>query len=267
VGRFGVVCALIAAALALPVAAAAKGKPGGSGGGGGKSPTGFDVSYPQCGGPLPTNVLFGVVGVNDGIVYSPNPCLSAELGRAEQYESTAIVYANTGDPGPALSSHWPSGQNSPQVCDPTNADSSECSYDYGWNAAADSYLDLVRAYVALGKAPAAATQTPQANEWWLDVETANSWEQNTANNVAELQGEIGYFQSQGVTSIGFYASASDWQTITGLTSSFSAFPSWRPGAGSQTNAQSYCGSVGITGGPTKYSQYAANGYDADIRCY
>jgi hypothetical protein len=259
-----VIALLVSCSVVLPAAVGAAGKPGG---GGGRGPTGYDVSYPQCGGPLPTNVLFGIVGVNDGIVYSANPCLASELAWAEQYEPSAILYANTADPGPMLSSHWPSGQTSPRFCDPTQPDSTACSYDYGWNAAADSYQDAVDAYISFGKLPAGATQTPVPNEWWLDVESANSWEENTTNNVAELQGEVAYLQSQGVTSIGFYASANDWQTITGNTTSFATLPSWHAGTGSQRIAQSHCGTLGVTGGPVKYSQYSSGGYDADVRCY
>jgi hypothetical protein len=263
-----VIALLVSSSLVLPIAAGAKAKPGGSH----KDPTGYDVSYPQCGAPLPTNVLFGIVGVNAGIVYSANPCLgrgdgASELARAEQYEQPAILYANTADPGPALSKHWPAGQTSPQFCDPAEPDSASCSYDYGWNAAADSYQDAVNAYISLGKLPSGATQTSLPNEWWLDVESANSWEQNTANNVAELRGEVDYLESQGVSSVGFYAGAADWLTITGGTTIFAASPSWRPGAGSQATAQSYCGTTGVTGGPVKYSQYSPGGYDADVRCY
>ncbi len=199
---------LVFCSLLLPTAVGAAGKPAG---GGSKTLTGYDVSYPQCGGPLPANVLFGIVGVNDGIVYSANPCLAAELSWAEAYEPAAILYANTADPGPALSSHWPTGQTSPR--------------------------------------------------YW------NSWEQNTANNVAELQGEVAYLQSQNVSSMGFYANANDWQTITGGTSLFASFPSWHAGSGSKHTAQSHCGTTGTTGGPTKYSQYFSGGFDADVRCY
>jgi hypothetical protein len=268
VSRKPLVLAVLAAiCLALPALSAAKAKPGG-----GKSPTGYDISYPQCGGAFPTNVLFGIVGVTDGIVYSANPCLGAgngpsELGWAEQYQQPASLYANTADPGPALSSRWPKGQTSPQTCDATAPDSTSCSYDYGWNAAADSYRDAVNAYVSLGRLAPGSGQTPQPNAWWLDVESANSWEQNTANNVAELQGEVDYLKSQGVATVGFYANAGDWLTITGGTTVFASFPSWRAGAGSQANAQSYCGTRGVTGGAIQYSQYAAGGYDADVRCF
>jgi len=258
-------CVLVAAFFMVG-AVAAQAKPGKGG-----SPTGYDVSYPQCGRALPTSVSFGMVGVNDGIVYSANPCLgagdgSSELAWAERYDAVPILYANTGDPGPALSSHWPTGQTTPQMCDSSQPDSSACSYDYGWNAAANSYSDAVNAYISLGQLSPLALQTPQPNEWWLDVESANSWESNAANNVSELQGEVGYLQSQRVTTIGFYANASDWRTITGGTSVFSSLPSWRPGAGSQRTAASFCGTTGVTGGPMRYSQYAANGFDADVRC-
>jgi len=232
-------------------------------------PTGYDISYPQCGGAFPSKAGFGIVGVNNGIVFSANPCLggaNGELAWAERHEPVAILYANTANPGAALSSHWPTGQTSPQNCDPLLPDSLACSYDYGWNAAADSYRDAVEAYISLGRLPVGATRTPQPNAWWLDVEAANSWETNTANNVAALQGAAGSLRARGVTSIGFYANAGDWRTITGATTTFSAFPSWRPGADSQRVAVSYCGTTGVTGGIVAYSQFASAGYDGDVRC-
>jgi len=267
------VVAVVGCLLAFPAVSAAKGKPGGGGGGGGGSPTGYDISYPQCGGAFPSNVLFGVVGVNAGIVYSPNPCLgtgdgASELAWAELYDGQggAILYANTADPGPTLSTHWPSGQASPQYCDPAQPDSVECSYDYGWNAAADSYQNAVNAYIQVGELQPGASQTPLPNAWWLDVESANSWETSTTNNIADLQGAVAYLQSQGVSSVGFYVSSRDWQTITGSTGLFSSFPSWQLGSRRQATAQSYCGTTGVTGGPVALSQYSSGGFDADVRC-
>ena len=266
---------VVACLLVFPSVSAAKGKPGGGGGGGGggASPTGYDISYPQCGGTFPSSVLFGIVGVNAGIVYSPNPCLgtgdgASELAWAEQWDGAgaAILYANTADPGPALSTHWPSGQASPQYCDPAEPDSTACSYDYGWNAAADSYQDAVDAYIQIGELQPGATQTPGSNAWWLDVESANSWESNTANNVADLQGAVAFLQSQGAGSIGFYASSTDWQAITGGTTLFSQLPSWQRGSRREATAQSYCGTIGVTGGPVTLSQYQSGGLDADVRC-
>jgi hypothetical protein len=181
----------------------------------------------------------------------------------------AQLYANTADPGPALSSHWPNGQTSPKQCNTAanpGSDTPECHYDYGWNAAADSYQDAVNAYIALGWAATGATRTPVANDWWLDVETANSWTAATSLNVQALQGESDYLVSVGAAGVGFYSSSSDWQTITGGTSAFSADPSWLAGATSLSDAQSRCGGGGFTGGGVALVQYPSGGFDADYRC-
>ncbi len=170
---------------------------------------GYDISYPQCGGPFPTSPAFGIVGVNAGIVFSPNPCLGTGDGPSELAwagGTAAQLYANTGNPGPALSTHWPNGQTSPRVCNTAalpGADTADCAYDYGWNAAANSYKAAVAAYVSLGLAPAGATRTPTANTWWLDVETTNSWRSNVSLNVADLQGAVAYLQSVGAAGVGF----------------------------------------------------------------
>jgi hypothetical protein len=257
--RVVVAALLVSCSLMLTAAASAKGKPGGGGGGGGGStPTGYDVSYPQCGATLPSNPLFGIVGVNDGIVYSPNPCLASEIAWAQTSGKDALLYANTANPGPALSSHWPTGQTTPQVCD--GSDSSGCAFDYGYNAAADSYQDAVAAYSSLNL-------SIPANSWWLDVESANSWETNTANNVAALQGEVSFFHSQGLQ-VGIYANANDWGTITGNTTVFNTLNSWHASATRSTaTAQSYCGQNGITGGPIQLSQYRTGTLDGDIKCF
>src|SRR3954471_2533423 len=88
-------------------------KPPKGGGGGGSSPTGYDVASPQCGGALPSSPLFGIVGVNKGIVYSANPCLATQYQWATTSTGTAgarvSFYANTANPGTA-STHWPTGQ-------------------------------------------------------------------------------------------------------------------------------------------------------------
>ena len=232
---------------------------------------GFDISYPQCNGSFPGPGAFGVVGVNGGRAFSPNPCLGTGNGASELAWAgmNAGLYANTGDPGPALSSHWPNGQTSPKPCNTASnpgSDTMECHYDYGWNAAADSYRDAVNAYISLGWAPSGATTTPVANEWWLDVESANSWTTSPSLNVQALQGEVDYLKSVGASRVGFYAASSPWQSITGNTTAFSAYPSWVPGAGTLANAQSKCGGIGASGGRVALSQYLSGGFDGDYRC-
>jgi hypothetical protein len=239
---------------------------------GGAASVGYDISYPQCGGPFPTNSAFGIVGVNRGIVFSPNPCLGTGNGPSELAWAGGLqaqLYANTGNPGPALSTHWPNGQTFPRECNTgasPGSDTANCAYDYGWNAAADSYQTAVRAYISLGLAPAGATATPVANAWWLDVETGNSWRSDVALNVAALQGAVAYLQSAGAASIGFYSTQYQWNQITGGTLLFGAHQSWVAGATNSRQAKNNCGGSAFTGGVVALAQYFAKGFDADLRC-
>jgi len=235
------------------------------------SPIGYDISYPQCGGAYPTNPAFGIVGVNRGIVFSGNPCLGAGSGPSQLAWAGpgAQLYANTGNPGPQLSSHWPSGQTSPRACATSanpNPDTADCAYDYGWNAAADSYSRAVAAYISLGWADAGATRTPVANHWWLDVETANSWRDDTSLNVAALRGAVDYLNSIGAASVGIYSSPRMWSQVVGSSSAFAALPSWVAGASTLSGARKGCNGPGLTGGPIQLTQYLSSGFDADYTC-
>ena len=235
---------------------------------------GFDISYPQCGGALPSSAGFGIVGVNDGYPLSTNPCLASELRWAQSTLNGApSFYMNTASPGPAYSSHWPLGQQSPQLCDGSN--STACSYDYGWNDALASFNNAVSAESSNGST--SPTSAAKAANWWLDVETANSWEtleQNygstvtsDANDQATLQGSMAYFSSIGISSLGIYSTASQWTAITGGTgSTFAAVPVWTPGYATLSAAQSACLTTSFTGGRVAMIQYPSNGLDGDFLC-
>jgi hypothetical protein len=233
---------------------------------------GYDISYPQCGGPFPTNRSFGIVGVNRGIVFSANPCLAAGHGPSELAwggGAQAQLYANTGNPGPALSSHWPNGQTFPRACNTgtsPGSDTADCAYDYGWNAAADSYQVAVRAYISLGLAPAGATSTPAANVWWLDVETGNSWRSAVRLNVATLQGAVDYLESADAASIGFYSTQQQWDQITGGSHAFATNATWVAGATTARQARNNCGGSAFTDGGVALAQYFAKGFDANLAC-
>ncbi len=115
---------------------------------------GLDVSWPQCDTALPALSGFAVVGVNGGRVYSPNPCLGAS-DRPSQLEwagPDADLYVNTGNPGPETSLYWPHGQTAPRGCNTPaalGADTVDCAFTYGWNAAADSYRVALDAFKSL----------------------------------------------------------------------------------------------------------------------
>ena len=221
---------------------------------------GYDISWPQCGSPYPVNPAFGIVGVNAGIVFSPNPCLASEVTWAGA--TSAALYANTGNPGPALSTHWPTGQAAPQVCSATTPDTAACAYDYGYNAAADSYADAVSAFTTLG-----LPTSPAGSPWWLDVETSNSWRTDVTLNVAALSGAVDYLASVvHVASLGFYSTSYQWGVITGGTSAFGAYSSWVAGGANAAGARANCAGPGFTGGGITLAQYPSGGFDADLRC-
>jgi hypothetical protein len=239
-------------------------KPGGGGGGPKPSqPRGYDISYPQCSGAYPSNPAFGVVGVNGGRVFSVNPCLASQIAWGG-YLATEL-YANTGNPGPALSSFWPRGQTSPRFCDANNPDTADCAFDYGWNAAKHSFETAQSAYQSLG-----LSASPAATRWWLDVETSNSWRSDDLTlNVAALQGEVAYLGDvAGVTQIGFYSTTYQWGVITGGTKVFAPSPSWGAGSPSERAAKNLCASTttSFTGGGLAMVQYPYQGFDANVRC-
>ena len=252
---------LAGAALAVvPGGAGVAATAGGPDGhGSGSTTRGYDISWPQCGSPYPGNPLFGIVGVNGGRVFSTNPCLASQVAWAG---TAGQLYANTGNPGPVLSSFWPSGQTSPRYCDPANLDTADCSFDYGFNAAQQSYATASAAYGQLGLAT-----SPSTAGWWLDVETTNSWRSDATLNVAALHGEVAYLRDVvAVTRIGFYSTQLQWNTITGGSFAFSANASWVAGASSIKSAHDRCLRPAFTGNVVVYAQYPYQGFDANYAC-
>ncbi len=233
---------------------------------------GLDVSYPQCGRELPESFSFAIVGVNGGRVLSINPCLGPggdDPSLLEWAGPDAELYANTGNPGPGRSRHWPGGQTTPRACNtranPGN-DTADCSYVYGWNAAAHSYAAALAAYVDLGWADADADRLPGDPTWWLDVETANSWRLDRALNVVTLQGAVDYLESMGVTEVGFYSTPLLWWWITGGTDAFAEHPAWHAGARNLADAQDRCDGNAFTGGELRMVQWVENNLDHNHRC-
>jgi major membrane immunogen (membrane-anchored lipoprotein) len=235
---------------------------------------GFDISFPQCSESLPNAPGFGIVGVNGGAVFTTNKCLATELNWANNTTSQiAGFYANTGNGGPTYGVGWPTSQQTPDVC--SGANSVPCSYDYGWNAARESFANAVAAEGTDGASN--ATLAAQTAPWWLDVETGNAWESiefgrtsaTEAYDTAMLEGEVASFANMGVTSLGIYSTVSQWGVITGgsTASAFSAIPVWVPGlAATLTAAQAACSTTSFTGARVAMIQYPSQGYDGDYVC-
>jgi hypothetical protein len=235
---------------------------------------GYDISFPQCGGSLPTGVGFGIVGVNYGHPLSTNPCLNTEL----QWDQTTLsgqinFYTNTDNPGPAGNGAWPTSQQTPQVC--SGGNTSVCAYDYGWNSAQGAFNNAITAETATGSQSPIATAT--AAHWWLDVETGNAWQSietiygptatSFANDQAVIRGELAYFASVGVNSVGIYATGHQWGVIMGSTgNAFASTPAWMPGYATIAEAQAACVGPSFLGGRVAMIQYPLNRLDGDFSC-
>lgn len=269
----------VCVALALPSGAFAKGH--------GPPPppppppegTGYDISYPQCGGAYPSGQAFGIVGVDGGLANDANPCLAGELewsqsslGLTSPAQPPTSLYINTADPGPGTSSQpiadWPTSGSSTAYGTCSGGWTTACAYVYGSERAAYSY----------GLASSASSSVASSAPWWLDIETANSWakKRNSSNwaalNIAAIQGFVAGLKGAGATgSIGFYSTASQWQAITGLTATTSSTyflasePDWIAGASSLSQAQSNC-SASFTGAHVSLAQFPSGGFDADYAC-
>lgn len=228
---------------------------------------GNDVSYPQCGGRLPVGQAFGIVGVNGGLANTNNPCFLEQLAWAQK--STGItsqpavsLYVNTANPGHAAKV-WPqdnvvNGQEVVSkygVCD--GSEGAACAYIYGWTRAHED--------ATIRNVP-----NPSSYQWWLDVETGNSWSSTDLQaNAASLEGMTDYFKLIGAT-VGLYSTAYQWQTIVGNvteSSSLYTLDSWLAGALTKRGAEANCKDAPLTsGGTVTLTQFVSRGLDYDVSC-
>ena len=259
------------------------GRPGASASASAAAPAGRDISYPQCGMPLPSehNARFGVLGVNGGRSFTANPCLVEQLRWAKRLAGPPAFYANTGNPGPWRAAHWPLGQSTPMACVASNPNSLGCSFDYGWNSALHSYALAVAAAQKLHDVSYKNALHRAANvDWWLDVEILNSWQtldDHPAPGTAErdtmtLVGAVRALWTVGVERVGIYSTRYQFDLITGgpaVTHDwFAKNPVWLAGMEGHEHAQRGCGYRSFTGGPVLLTQYlGSDGFDANVACW
>jgi hypothetical protein len=158
---------------------------------------GYDISWPQCGGPYPALGAgwFGIVGVNDGRPDTTNPCFADELNWAEQNPRQAGVYINEA---------YGTSIDGPDSCE--NADQACLAYNYGWVTGQYAYV------TALANSNG---QAETVQNWWLDVEVGNNWNDDPALNDQVIRGTLDYFaQVQGIAA-GIYSVDDMWTAIAG----------------------------------------------------
>lgn len=223
--------------------------------------TGYDISFPQCtsgtSASLPSaSSTIAIVGVNNGVAFTQNPCLQAEANWAG---NGLNLYINLQMPSwydPSEGNNGPKGN-----CAPT--DSACISYNYGWNAAQWS--------VARARA-----LNLNARMWWLDIEEycyTNSsnqqvcwWSPNQAANADVIAGALAGLAADGLPA-GIYSTNYQFGAIAG--SYHPNVPVWYPTGMSQTwnmgNAQSLCSQQSFAG-QIWMLQGGAAAYDGDYAC-
>jgi hypothetical protein len=229
--------------------------------------TGHDVSYPQCGKPLPAAGDIAVVGVNAGTGTTTNPCLASQLAWGDRVQADgrtvrADVYVNTANPG-HLGDWWPSADltragvpvSNPQGrC--AGAEDPACSYVYGYSVGTED--------VSARGVTAAADRT-----WWLDVETVNSWSWDRQANLAAVEGMAAAIRAAG-GDIGVYSTQRQWKLLVGDATpsvTLAGAPSWIAGATSRAGALANCSAGSLTpAGRVRMVQWVEPGLDHDIAC-
>lgn len=250
---------LVAAGLLFAPALAAQARPVST------TPTGNDISYPQCGKSYPSGQAFAVVGVNGGKASDFNPCFSSQWAWAQTStggtsQPSAQLYINTGNPGDVLAQYdvtdWPTSSVEADpygTCAGTWTDDLPCSWEYGYERA---QADLSFVGVSGGS-------------WWLDIETANSWTSDPAKNQASLEGMV-YALQQAQATVGIYSSSGAWSSLFGAVATSSplySLPEWRPGARTLSKAKSNCGLAPFEGdGTVEVTQYVSTNLDYDYAC-
>ena len=233
-------------------------------------PVGIDVSWPQCGKSLPKQPAFAIVGVNNGLANTTNPCFESQLAWANTAPDPALtaqprvaLYVNTANPG-RQGSWWPDSNeyggehvaNPYGDCGSGADDFRACSYMYGYAKAYDD--GTIR-----------GVDNPQDYLWWLDVETENSWQADKAANVAVLEGMTTYFTGIGAK-VGLYSTGHQWGQIAGTvpaSSPLAGLPSWLAGARSLTGAKANCAQQALTpGSRVALTQFVSGGLDYNYSC-
>jgi LysM repeat protein len=167
---------------------------------------GYDISYPNCGSPVPAGGGFTVIGLNAGRPFTTNPCFASEWAAASRPRS---VYINTAY-SPSLARH-----TTPECADAAQSQALDAegrrAYAVGCSEAAAA-LDLLG-----GVQPLVI---------WLDVEAGNSWSDRPSINVTTIRGALEHLLTQSPQlTVGVYSNANLWLEITGGWSTL-AVPEW-----------------------------------------
>lgn len=152
---------------------------------------GYDISYPQCPTKTPSGpVGFAIIGVNNGRPMTQNPCFSAQLTWARKGSSAPGVYINSSSPPATFTAAGCAASDG--VCR---------AFQWGRESATHAMGIVDRASSGI-------------SDYWLDVETANTWSSNTTENAAVLRGMTEVLKGSGKY-VGVYSNNYQFRTIAG----------------------------------------------------
>ena len=215
--------------------------------------TGYDISYPQCGGAYPAGA-FGIVGVNGGYPFLHyNPCLADEYAHSPD----AALYINTGyDP---LYTQVDGQHTIPECLTKSAAIKGSADQKAAW-AVGCSEASRSMAY-------AASQGVAKPEGWWLDVETENSWSSTDLSlNQYTIQGLVDTLHRKSPATVGIYSTGYQWRTIVGRLPVSGVRASWvATGNLSAEGAHARCG-TGFSGAPVWLVQYIQGGFDTNYVC-
>ena len=216
---------------------------------------GYDISNYQAGNYPPSPHTIGIVQVA-GESFGLNPDLASEAAWAGG-GLNLYIYLTYGT----------AGSSSDGNCNNT---ASVAACNYGFNAAQNAFT----------QAQGQGVNTSVA--WWLDVEPSvpglTPWSSDLGANAALVQGAIDGLHSEGLNSVGIYASPGNWGGIVGNYSP--GAPYWAADWGIDPavtcqNVQSLYS--GLPSGPVQVVQYSSpsavtpyggmdTNYDDDYAC-
>jgi hypothetical protein len=165
------------------------------------SGNGYDTSYPQCTATsAPTG--FAIIGLGHGRPFTTNTCAPSEAALAGG--ASKSFYFNTG---------YALAYAKSDYADCTTLSASE----YG--TISGHLQSQMRAAWAIGcsESEYAMTVAPVGITpvaWWADIETGNSWSNNTVLNQATIDGIVYELHTSGAP-VGVYSTPSMWRQITG----------------------------------------------------
>jgi hypothetical protein len=212
---------------------------------------GYDASYPQCStGRMPRDAGFSIVGVNRGKAFTANPCLRSEWRSA----------------GPRRAVYLNSGFN-PRNYPSTTSECRRLSQRLHASGDRRSAYAIGCSEAVYSRAVMRASGIRESVMWWIDVEQANSWDEDDVNlNRFALQGEVDQLAAAGPLP-GLYSTFKDWAAITGNWSPNGVVANWV----AVSMPSMVCGSAGFSGAPVWLVQEAdlwpdPYGVDSDWAC-